>query len=280
MVIVIDSGSTKSDWRLINGSQVYNASSIGLNPFHASVETISQAIQGINFNGFSGGFSDVQEVNLFGSGVDTNYNRELLEKVFKVTFPRAQIYVKSDMVGAALSVSEGRSGIVAILGTGSNSCLFDGEKIISQQPALGYILGDDGAGSQIGLLAVQAYLNGGMPKDLMEQFEAHFSDRKEEILSAVYQDANPNRYLASYCKWIVNYLDNEFVWNLAQNSMSRFFEFHISKYTSYDKEKLSVVGSIGHYFRPVLEAVCAKFSVELVNVVQKPIDGLSKKYLN
>lgn len=277
MILIADSGSTKTDWALIKGDKTKIFNTIGLNPFFKSSKEIKKEIKKLmdQFN-----FEKIEEIHFYGAGCSSEKNNKIVFKALKKSFNNAQINIDHDLLGAARATCGREKGICAILGTGSNSCLYDGNKIIDNKKALGFILGDEGSGAFMGKRLVQDYLNKELPKFVEVIFEKFSSYHKDEILRKVYSEELPNKFLASYAKLIIENKEIFYFKSLINDSFNKFFNKHICKYEGYKTYKLNTVGSVAFMNKKELEKSCNYKGMELGKVIQKPIEGLIKFHKN
>ena len=280
MKLIADSGSTKTDWKLLsNGKVIESISTEGLNPYFKSSAEIQEVLEFVVL-------PKIKEVNLvseiyfYGAGCSSVSKNEVVLKALNKVFLNAKVIeVNHDLLGAAIALCGNKKGIVSILGTGSNSCVFDGDKIIEEQNSLGYILGDEGAGSFIGKQLMIDYLYHKMPQKLSDDLEKEFDLSKESILDSVYKQKLPNRYLASYLKWIGKYIKEEtYLQALIKNAFGLFIKTHIVNYKNYQTLPLNSVGSVGYFFKEYLEEVAANHDLKLGKVIQSPIEGMVEFY--
>ena len=275
MKLIADSGSTKTDWRLISNKEVIASfQTEGLNPYFKSAEDILTILE----NEVSPNIKDIAavlEIHFYGAGCSSVEKNAILENVFQSVFKFAAINIEHDMLGAAIALCGNKKGIAVILGTGSNSCVFDGNKIIVEQNSLGYILGDEGAGSNIGKQLITDFLYQKMPVHISVQLQEHFNLSKEVILDKIYKQPLPNRYLASFLKWIGEHIDEEeYLQQLVLDSFDLFFTKHIINYSNYKDYLIHIVGSVGSYFKEYLHIIAFKHQVKLGRVIKTPIEGL------
>src|SRR6185369_14522487 len=182
-------------------------------------------------------------------------NVQSIQAVFLKYFPKANIEVGWDLLAAARALCGRRPGIACILGTGSNSCLYDGEKIIDNVANLGWILADEGSGTFMGKQLIFDYFRKQMPPKLAEQFHNSFPSTREEVLEKVYQQEKPGAFLASFAKFISQHIDEPYCYQLVYNALSSFIENNITKYQDYKKNDIHFTGSIGFHFRTILMQV-------------------------
>lgn len=275
MKLIADSGSTKTDWRLISGESVLTSfQTEGLNPYFKSSEEIRKVIENEVIPNINTPFS-ISNIHFYGAGCSSCEKNKMLESVFQSFFNSSEISIKHDLLGAAIALCGDNKGIVIILGTGSNSCVFNGCEITEEQNALGYILGDEGAGSNIGKQLLIDFLYQNMPVHISVQLQEVFQLSKEEILENVYKKPLPNRYLASFLNWIGKHIDNEeYLQELVLNAFDNFFKTHLINYTNYEAYKINAVGSVAYFFKEYLHIIAFKYNVKIGNVIKAPIDGL------
>lgn len=275
MKLIADSGSTKTDWRLISGREVVASfQTEGLNPyFNSSADILSvvehEVLQHIKDP------NEVVAIYFYGAGCSSEEKNSAIKNVFQAIFKAATIAIQHDLLGAAIALCGKEKGIAVILGTGSNSCVFDGEKIIAEQQSLGYILGDEGAGVAIGKQLLTDFLYQKMPVHVSVQLKEHFNLSKEVILDRIYKQPLPNRYLASFVKWIGEHITEEdYLQTLVLTAFDHFFTTHIINYPSYKSYPIHVVGSVGYYFSEYLHIIAFKHEINLGKILKVPIDGL------
>ena len=191
------------------------------------------------------------------------------------------MHVSHDLDGAALATYNGEPHIAAILGTGSNSCFFDGEKIYEEVPALAYILGDESSGSYYGKRLLADYLYRRMPRHLYDEFKATYNLTKDIVMTNVYMRPHANVYLASFMRFCSSHRDEPYIRNMIRKGMREYLETHIACYDNHREVPVNFVGSIAHYFEDVLRNVAGEMGIRVGHIVKKPIHGLvdyHKKY--
>lgn len=275
MVLVADSGSTKTSWCLIEkGKEYIHFSTEGFNPYYVDSDYISNAILS-NLPSEIDRFN-VTEVHYYGAGCSPD-KCHIVEKALKEVFVNSRIVsVQSDLLAAARSVLGRNEGFVAILGTGTNSCLYNGDEIIYQVDSLGFILGDEGSGAFLGKKLLIAYIRGFLPEDLKALFWENHQITADEIIDKVYTKPLPNRFSASFSKFIGENIAHPFINNLVKDSFRDFFKNIIAYYPDYSKYSLNCVGSVAYNFLPQLEEVAKEFNMPIGNIIRNPIDGLLK----
>jgi|ERR1019366_777068 N-acetylglucosamine kinase-like BadF-type ATPase len=281
MILIADSGSTKTDWRLIDDTKkIHQFATQGFNPYFQSSHQIAASIKSelipqLPLSIFNFQFS----IFFYGAGCEINSKKAVIKSALLQVFPLSVIEINSDILGAARAMCGSNPGIVAILGTGSNTCYYDRNKSIANVASLGYILGDEGSGAHIGKTFIQAYLNKEMPEDLSKRFYERTKLSLSDILDAVYKKPMPNRFLASFSKFIYQNLKEQFVIDLVANCFEQFFDKHICKYEKHKEIKLSCVGSVAFYYSNILRAVAAEKAVNIDKIIETPIAGLTLYHL-
>lgn len=273
MILIADSGSTKTDWRLIaNNGKVFSFKSEGINPYFHSSESVSETLRRFNFQPFNN--ADVEEVYFYGAGCSSPRNQEIMINGFKPVFTSAKIYILHDLLGAARALFNNEDGIAAILGTGSNSCLFVDNEIELVLGGQGYILGDEGSGMHLGRKVVRDFMNDLMPEDVEVLFNETYNLSKDEISLAVYKQPFPNRFLATFSPFINDHIDHPYFSALADDAFMKFFWRYISQYSNYKSLPLRIVGSVGYYFKNQIQKQADSYGIKLDKVIKAPIDGL------
>lgn len=274
MVAIVDSGSTKSDWVILDDfKKVFlKTETIGFNPNFINRELIAPEIQK-NSNLISVKNS-ITKVFFYGSGCGVEKNRETIETELKKVFDKAEIIVKEDLMAAAYAAYKGKPAIVCILGTGSNSCYFDGENLKIELPSLGFLIGDEGSGSAIGKQLVRRYFMKKLPADLHNEFEADYKLTIEDALKNMYHAPRPNAYLADFNKFVVERKDHPYLVNMVFEEMKNFFEYQVIPYQESHDAEINFIGSIAYYYENILRSVAEELNLNVGHVVQKPIESL------
>jgi glucosamine kinase len=274
MLLLCDSGSSKADWLVFDEEKkknVANFCTCGFNPIVMGIDAVEEKLytellpklQGINVN----------KIKFYGAGCTPDIC-PIIEKVFLKIFPNANdIHVASDLLGAAKALCKNREGVVAILGTGSNSCLFDGVKIVAHTPALGYILGDEGSGAVLGRIFINYLLKGLLPPKISKEFLKKTSLTQTEIISQVYGGKSPNQFLASISPFIKKNRNTKQIKQIVVNNFRDFFTHNISIYNRPDLP-VNCVGSIAYHFSEELITAAEIEGFRIGRILQKPIDDL------
>jgi N-acetylglucosamine kinase-like BadF-type ATPase len=272
--LIADSGATKTTWCLLENDKKKTLSTQGLSPYFLKTEQIEQIVSSEVQSKLKGIVLD--EIFFYGTGCINPGNEKLVKKALRNLFPTSVINVTSDLMGAAKALCGDHKGVACILGTGSNSCYYDGKKIIKNSPGLGFILGDEGSGAYMGKKVVQYYLYNTFDPDLMDRFNAMFNTNSAEILEAVYKKPLPNRYLASFVQLLIENRGHYMVENIIEDSFNDFFFHHVYKYKQSWTMPINFVGSVAFGFKDVLKEMCNSYELQLGKVLKNPMDGLIK----
>ena len=271
-MLIAESGSTKTDWRAVDETgKIQQFITVGFNPFHQKSEAIAGEIKQNLLPSLN---RDIREVHFYGAGCSTAAMCEVVETALSVSFPGAKVFVEHDMLAAARGLCGHEKGIAAILGTGSNSCIFDGKEITGAVNNLGYILGDEGSGVYMGKRFIADYLIGDMPEHLVNDFRQKSGLEKDKILDTVYRQPMPNRFLASFAKYIFQRLDEPYMLNLVRQSFLDFFNRNICKYPEHKDIPVHFTGSIAFYFSKILKDVADEKNVKVGRIIESPVAAL------
>ena len=275
MKLLVDSGSTKADWISIDehGKVLFTTQTLGLNPEVLNKEEILARLN--NKFDISHNRNQVSHLYFYGAGCGTERMRIFLSKVFSEYFPNAAISVHEDTYAAVYATTAKKTkAIVAILGTGSNCSYFDGNVLHQKVQSLGYIAMDDCSGNQFGRMLIRAYYFNKMPKHLARKFEVEYDLDADVIKENLYKKHNPNAYLATFAKFLIENKDDEFCQKMILASMEDFVELYIKQFDNYLEVPVNFIGSIAFYLKDELQQVLGKHNIKLGNVLRRPIDGL------
>ncbi len=272
MILVADSGSTKTSWRLVAHRNQPEIRTKGLNPYFLSPqEMISELQQNKHLCSIAG---QVETVYFYGAGLSDAAKIIEVKETLQRFFSQAKhISVASDMLGAARAVLQTQDGIACILGTGSNSCVFNGEQITQNIPALGYVLGDEGSGTNLGKRFLQAYFYNELPVEIRLAFQQYIKLTDSEIFKAIYQQPLPNRFLASIAPFIHSHKQHFIVKNMVNKAFSAFVEKHILPY-HLPQPRIGFCGSIAYYFQDELQEVLQRYHLQAQVIIQNPVEKL------
>ena len=218
----------------------------------------------------------VEKIYCYGTGCANPENVKSIKKALRKVFPQANIDVNTDLMAAARAVCGHEKGIACILGTGSNSCYYDGRTIKKNSPGIGYVLGDEGSGAYLGKKVIQYYLYNTFDEDLRARFDAKFVTNKVEILDNVYKKPLPNRYLAGFTMFLAENRGHYMIENIIEDGLNDFFFQHLCKYSEVWKYPVSFVGSVADGFKDVVQQLCNSYEFELRTILKNPMQGLVK----
>ena len=273
MRLIIDAGSTKMGWILMEGHEVKaHFVTKGFNPNYSPIQDLVETCHGASLpNG-------IQSIHYYGTGCGNEQNCNVIKEVFQKQFPNAEIHVTHDMMAACHAVLGHEKGIACILGTGSNSCLYDGENITEKAVSLGYMVGDEGSGMHIGREVVRAYFYGFMPEDLRQQFDAEYHLELKDFIQNLYHGGQPSKYLATFAKFAGGHQTNPFIKQLVKGCFKTFVEAFVLRYSECKSLKISIIGSVAYHFKDILKETLADYGLTLGEVMPSPAEGLIRYY--
>jgi glucosamine kinase len=278
MILIADGGSTKTTWCLIAGdftrsffhTEGYNPEFISTAGIIASLhqnlpETVEKPA--------------ITQVYYYGASIVSPQQVATVAEAMQAVFEQARVFVGHDLLAAARALLGRQPGFAAILGTGTNSCLYDGVRVVHNVDSLGYFLGDEGSGAFIGKGLLRGYLRGQMPTDLETDFRATYGLERDNILDQLYNQPFPNRFVASFATFAYNHADASFCQQLVMESFDLFFQNIIAKYPAYQAYTFNCVGSVGYGFREVLTQVATRHGMAVGKIIRSPIDDLVSYHL-
>jgi glucosamine kinase len=273
MILIADSGGSKIDWRLLTfDGNIVQANTPGFNPYYQPIEDLTKNFKDSIVPKVT---ENIHKIFFYGAGVSSEKNQMTIKRAFLEFFPEAQIEIGWDLLAAARALCGREPGIACIMGTGSNSCHYDGEQIVGNVANLGWILADEGSGANIGRKFLVDYLREIIPSGLRKQFYERFPLTREEFLERVYQQERPSAFLASFTKFIFQHLKEPYCYQLVYNSFSEFYENNVMKYENYKNLKVHFTGSIAFYFSDILRQVANDKGITVKNILEGPIAGLT-----
>lgn len=272
-LLLAESGSTKTDWCLLRpNARTLHFKTPGINPYLQTPESINHMLQ--EELGWNPKKHHPDAISFYGAGAGSQANQKLLHEALQHFFGVENVGVQSDMMAAAHALCGHEKGVVCILGTGSNSCFYDGKKIARQQASLGFIAGDEGSGNHMGKRVLQYYAYNTFDEQLRTHFEMLFGSDLQKMLNQIYREPFPNRYLAGFVALLAENRGHFMVENIVEDCLSVFFHNHILKYRESWKYPIHFSGSVAHAFRDVIENLCHQYELELGTVAQSPMEGL------
>ena len=267
MTLIADSGSTKTSWALLpSGNMVVTE---GLNPHFATDEQFRSAFA------MASALGSVESVVFYGAGCGNHLQAQRVEQLLKNFFQIDNVLVFTDMLGACRAVCADRPGLVGILGTGSNACLYDGQAIVRTAPSLGYILGDHGSANHVGRMLLRDYLSHTLPHDVNAVFHDAYAMSDGSLMDAVYRGATPNRFLASLAVFVANHINNAYCQHLVEAALSEWYHFQVEPLLRGSHlTEISLVGGFASAIAPRLTTFLSSKGLLLRTIEASPINGL------
>jgi N-acetylglucosamine kinase-like BadF-type ATPase len=272
MIVVADSGSTKADWKILKKDASHSFSTMGFNPVFHSDEIIFDALSKSIEDEYQ--VQQADTVYYYGSGCWDAKRKDVVARALKKVFVNAEIKVDHDLLAAARATCGNQPGIACILGTGSNSCLYDGTHITDNVTNLGFLIGDEGSGTHIGKKLIRAYFYRELPKDLLEKMDQLVPGGKSEILDNVYEKGSPNVYMASFTRFMSQNIEHPVVQKMLYESFATFIDRNVRKYKNHISLPVHFIGSVAYHFRQIIQYVLDERAMITGNFIQKPIDHL------
>lgn len=271
--LIADSGATKCEWCVLdNGKKAKTIITQGISPYFLTGPQILELLEKEllpKLRKFQ-----VKEVFFYGTGLANPKNLTVIRSVLNKLFPAAKKEVQNDLLAAARALCGKGKGVACILGTGANSCFFNGKKMVKNSPGLGYVLGDEGSGAYLGKKVIQYYLYNTYDEELKARFEKRFQTTPMEILENVYKKPLANRYLASFAIFLAENRGHYMIENIIEDGLNDFFFTHLYKYRESWTHPIHFVGSIAFGFKDVLKDLCNTYELELGRVLKAPMQGL------
>jgi glucosamine kinase len=273
--LIADSGATKAEWCVVDKGKVKTVFTQGISPYFLTKEQIRQVLEKELLPKIKN--YTISEVYYYGTGLANPANAKLLRSILKQVFVKAKtVEADHDLMAAARALCGRNKGIACILGTGSNSCFYNGKKMVKNSPGLGFILGDEGSGAYLGKKVVQYYLYGTFDEELKAKFDNRYKVTRMDIIEAVYKKPMPNRYLAGYALFLAENRGHYMIENILEDGLSDFFFNHLYKYRESWTNPINFVGGVAWGFRDVLKELCNTYELELGVIMKNPMEGLIK----
>jgi glucosamine kinase len=270
--LIADSGATKCEWCLVDHGSSRTVFTAGISPYFLSEQQIVELLQTDLLPEL--GNVQIDEVYFYGTGLGNPKNVTTITSALKAVFSTAKIEANTDLLAAARALCTNQPGIACILGTGSNSCYYDGSEIVKNVASLGYVLGDEGSGAHLGKKVIQYYLYKTFDEDLQFRFDAQFVTTYMEILENVYKKPFPNRYLASFTAFLSANRGHYMIENILEDGLNDFFFNQLNKYSESWTLPINFVGGVANAFQDVLQELCNSYQLELGKVLKAPMEGL------
>lgn len=278
MIIVADSGATKTDWRIIDqNGKILNFETIGLSPYF---NTESDFISALTHN-FPNGVdpNNVKAVHFYGSGCGVQERGESVASYLQIFFSNAMVSAQSDALGAAHALFGNEQGIVIILGTGSNITYYNGKSLENRTPSLGYALGDEGSGAFMGRLLLRSLLYGYLPKELTEKLAEKYNVQISHILNMTYTSPRPSAYLASFVPFLVENINHPAITAIVDEALEMMYKHHLSVFPNLSDLSVGVIGSVGCLFSERLDLIAEKNGFKVTKYLRYPIEHLVKYHI-
>ena len=278
-ILLADSGATKCEWCLAETKKrTKTVFTQGISPYFLSTPQIETIIRTELLPNFKK-VPPIEAVYYYGTGCSNPENVKIVKKAIANSFPGSEVHVNTDLMGAARSLCKDEKGIACILGTGSNSCYYNGKKILKNSPGLGYVLGDEGSGAYLGRKVLQYYLYNTFDEELRYKFDAKYTTTNMEILENVYKKPLPNRYLASYTLFLAENRGHYMIENIIEDGLNDFFFNHLCKYTESWTMPIHFVGGVSFAFSDVIKDLCHSYEFDLGTILKNPMEGLIQYHL-
>jgi glucosamine kinase len=278
MILIADSGSTKTDWVLIDETKQQRYKTIGYNPYFINSESI--------YNSLSEKLVPeldpliIKSVYFYGAGCSSADNVEIVNKALTRCFINSKVSVGHDMLAAARALLRTEPGFAAIIGTGSNTCIYNGKEITRNIDSLGYLLGDEGSGSYIGKKLVRDFMRGYLPKELDVKFREKYQLSHADIFNNLYNKPLPNRFLAGFCMFADENQDHAYVRQVVKESFNDFFKNLVTHYENYKNYSFNCVGSVAYVFRDILNETAVEHGMKPGKILHSPIEDLVDYHIN
>jgi glucosamine kinase len=271
--LIAESGSTKADWCLVTGNETTTYRTQGISPYFLDSKQIKEILEK-ELMPHLPPTVQVEEIYYYGTGCLQPKSVTIVETALKAVWPLAKIDVKHDLMGAARALCGREPGIASILGTGANSCYYDGTSIAKNNPGLGFILGDEASGAYMGKKLLQLYMYKSFDEELRARFDAQYNTNNDEILENVYRRPMANRYLAGFAPFLSENRGHYLIENILEDSLNEFFFNHIYKYSESWTHPLNFTGSIAWHFQDILKELCELYELQLGKILRSPMEGL------
>lgn len=274
MILVADGGSTGVQWAKVADGTVKEVwSTAGMNPHTTTEGQMVELLRGVVQR-----MGEPSSVYFYGAGCGTEESKSHVASAIHTAMPSASVEVEGDMLGACRALCGDGRGMVGILGTGSNVCVYDGSGIVEQGVSLGYLLGDEGSGNHIGRLLLKCYLSGGLSLDLSTMFHDTYTMDRPTLINRLYGDSHPNRYMASFVPFVAQNKSHPFMQELLHRAFMEFFTQQVIR-LSKGGRTISLAGSVAYVFRDEVSRAAECYGIEVAQVVKEPIAALAAYHI-
>lgn len=279
MILIADSGSTKCSWALCDqhGKLIKEIRTIGFNPYFIDKKNI---LKELKKSSLSEGAKEIKEVFFYGAGCSSKDKNNIIEDSLQSYFINSKVIIKHDIDAACYAMYKGKPNITCILGTGSNSCFYDGKNIIENAPSLGFLIGDEASGNYFGKKILSLYFNNIMPEDLKIRFESGFESDLSIIKENIYNNNRSNVYLSKYFPFITENKNNPLIQELIHQALDSFFTLHICCYNNYKDLEINFIGSVAYFLSDEINIVAKRYNCKIGGVVKNPINNLIDFHFN
>ena len=276
-ILIADGGATKTSWYFQSEENITKQFTTGgINPFFSTTEDIINEWRQSPIAQLP---RNIEKVFFYGSGIINDEKAQVIKQALPNFFPKAKTAVFNDLLAAARATLGDKNGIACILGTGSNSCLYNGKEITSHVPPLGYILGDEGSGANLGRQLVGDYLKKIMPSSLREKFNQKYAIKYSEFLNRVYHYEKPNQLLAGFVPFLAENINNSYCTDLVEGAFASFISRNVMQYKGYQYQPICFSGSVAFYFKKQLRNALLKNNLQSGKILKEPLSGLKKFHL-
>ncbi|WP_300600559.1 N-acetylglucosamine kinase [Niabella sp.] len=277
MILIADGGATRTSWSFINDQSVYNFETEGYHPFFVDAGYIAASLQKALPDTLARHSRHIKEICFYSAG--SGYSKEadaVLEQGIAAVFHNAEIALETDLLAAARALLQQEAGFAAILGTGSNSGMYDGSVITHNIESGGFLLGDEGSGSYLGKMIIAGYIRGDMPEALKTHFEDRYALTPEQLIHEVYTSKTPNQYCARFAAFAGDHIQDPYCRELATGNFDDFFKKIITRYPDYQRYSINTVGSVAYYLKDIFAAVATRYGIRVGNIFPSAIEGLTR----
>lgn len=271
--LIAESGSTKADWCLLSGNDSWNFKTQGISPYFLDSPQIKELLEKELLPQLPPEVQ-IEEIYYYGTGCLQPKSVSIVETALQAVWPLAKVDVKHDMMGAARSLCGREPGVASILGTGANSCYYDGNGIVKNNPGLGFVLGDEASGAYLGKKLLRMYMYNSFDEELKARFDLQYNTNNDEILENVYRRPMANRYLAGFAPFLNENRGHYLIENILEDAFNEFFFNHIYKYSESWTHPLHFTGSIAWHFQDILKELCELYELQLGKILRSPMEGL------
>ena len=279
MILIADSGSTKCSWALCeeNGNLVKEIMTIGFNPYFIDKKNVLKELEKSNLTEHN---KEIKEVHFYGAGCSSKEKNNIISESLQSFFINSKINIKHDIDAACYAMYSGNPNITCILGTGSNSCFYDGKNIIENAPSLGFLVGDEASGNYFGKKILSLYFNNIMPEDLKLKFESGFESNLSIIKENIYNNNRSNVYLSKYFPFISENKNHPIIQNLINNALNDFFNLHVCCYKDYRNLEINFIGSVSYFLSEEIKKIAEQHNCKIGGIVKNPINNLIDFHFN